>query len=371
MSLSRRTLLRSGAFSVVAGTLGCAVFGGAGGDKDLLTRRKEPYNGEPPLPVLDDDWTTPFNRFFVRSHGAIPDVQPGPYLLTIEGHVERVQQFSLEDLERFKKTAAPVTIQCAENRSGELARMKRIEGIPWDAGAIGTAEWRGVRLADLLKRAGVKAGARHVWFDGLDAVTLPDRQTVYGSELPLERAMRPENLVALEMNGAPLSRDHGYPARLVAAGCVGARSVKWLGRIVVAEKRSENVFAAREYREAEPILDHPLNSAICRPRPGEIVKEGKLAVRGYAVPPGVPGAAIAGVEVSPDGGATWVAARLTEKEAPFAWRLWTAEVEVASGARTLIARATDSAGGKQPERPAWNPKGYLCSGWHQVPVTVV
>jgi sulfite oxidase len=370
MSFSRRELLRAGAASVVAGSLGCAIFGGEGGSKDLIVRQKEPFNGEPHLGELDNDWTTAYSRFFVRSHGTMPDVQPGAYLQTIEGQVDHVQQFTLEDLGRFHKVSVPVTIQCAENRKGELARIKPLDGIPWDAGAVGTAEWRGIPLAELLRRAGPRQGARFVWFEGLDAVTLPDRQTVYGSELPLERAMRPENLIAMEMNGAPLMREHGYPARLVAPGCIGSRSVKWLGRIVVSEKRSENVFAAGDVRESEPILDHPLNSAICRPRTGEIVKAGKLKVWGYAVPPGAPGGALAGVEVSPDGGATWAAARLTKKESPFAWRLWGAEVDVAAGMRTLVVRATDSAGGRQPERPTWNSKGYLCNNWHRVPIIV-
>lgn len=372
MDLSRRDLLRGGAASVVAGSLGCAIFGASAG-KDLATRQKEPFNAEPPLQGLDDDWTTPFERFFVRSHGTIPDVQPGGYLLTVEGHVERVLQLSLQDLDQLPKISGPATIQCAENRKGELAREKSLEGIPWDAGAIGTAEWRGPRLADLIQRARPRPGARHVWFEGLDAVTLLDRQTVFGAELPLERVLRPENLIAMEMNGAPLSREHGYPARVVAPGTIGARCVKWLGRIVVTEKRSENWFAARDYRTpdgSEPIVDHPLNSAICRPRPGETVKAGKVTVRGYAVASGTPGTRVAGVEVSPDGGATWTAAKLTEKEEPHCWRLWSADVEVAAGTPTLLVRATDSAGGRQPERPVWNPKGYLCNGWHRVPITV-
>lgn len=369
MPLTRREVLQAGAASIAAGLAGCAVFGRDGG-KDLLVRQKEPFNGEPELTELDNEWITPVERFFVRTHGAVPDLSPAGYLLTIEGHVDRVQQFRLEDLQRFPRASASVTIQCAENRKGELARIKSLPGIPWDAGAIGTAEWSGVPLADLLQRAGVRPEARYVWFEGLDAVTLPDRQTVFGSELPLERAMGPGNLVALDMNGAPLAREHGYPARLVAPGCIGARSVKWLGRIVVAEKRSENHFTARDFQGTEPIVDQPLNSAICRPRPGETRSAGKLAIRGYAVPSGAPGAAIAKVEVSVDGGATWVAARITKREAPSAWRFWGADLDVEAGERTLVVRAEDTTGARQPERPAWNPKGYLCNAWHRVPITV-
>jgi sulfite oxidase len=369
MPFSRRDLLRIGGASVAASSMGCAIFGSSGG-KELVTRQKEPFNGEPPLPSLVDDRVTPYERFFVRSHGTTPDIPPASYLLSVEGHVDRVQQYTLEDLQRMKRETAAVTIQCAENRKGELAQIKAVEGFLWDAGAIGNAEWSGIPLGKILERARVRSTARFVWFEGLDAVTLPDRQTVFGSELPIERAMTPGNLIALDMNGAPLSREHGYPARLVAPGCIGARSVKWLGRIVVAEKRSENVFAAAEYRNPEPIVDHPLNSAICRPRPGETLKAGKIEVQGYAVAPGAPGGSVGSVEVSPDGGATWVRARLSGQEEAFVWRLWVVQLEVAAGDRTLVVRATDGAGARQPERPAWNPKGYGCNGWHRVPVSV-
>jgi len=368
MSLSRRDLLRTAGASLLATSTGCAIFA-PDSSKDLITRRKEPLNAEPPLPALDDDWVTPYSRFFVRCHGSIPDLQPGNYLLTIEGHVERVVQLSLQDLERFRRVTAPVTIQCAENRRGELAQIKPLDGLAWEGGAIGTAEWGGIPLAELLQRAGIRPGARFVWFEGLDAVTLPDRQSVFGSELPLDRAMRPENLVALEMNGAPLPREHGYPARLVAPGAIGARSVKWLGRIVVAEKKSENLFAARDYlvEGGGPILDQPLNSVICRPRAGQSVSAGKLAMSGYAI---APGGSPSGVEVSPDDGATWVSAKMGERKAPFGWRLWSAEVDVSAGSRMLIVRATDAGSGRQPERSVWNPKGYGCNGWHRVPITV-
>ncbi|RPH43681.1 MAG: hypothetical protein EHM91_08600, partial [Planctomycetota bacterium] len=199
--------------------------------------------------------------------------------------------------------------------------------------------------------------------------------------VPIERAMRPETIIAVEMNGRPLTYEHGYPARAIVPGCVGARSVKWLGRIVVAEGPSPNYFVSRGYKllsldtdpkpeEGEPLIEAPLNSAIGRPLAAQTVPAGKLIVAGYAVPPGTPGVTVASVEVSPDGGAQWVPAKLTGPEAPFAWRLWTAEVEVASGPRTLVVRATDSKGGRQPERPTPNLDGLAGNGWHRVPITV-
>jgi hypothetical protein len=169
-----------------------------------------------------------------------------------------VHQLTLEDLLRFRRTVAPVTIQCSENRKGELARIKPLEGFPGDAGAVGNAEWSGVPLAELLRRAAPRPGARFVWFEGLDAVTLPDRQSVFGSELPLERAMRPDNLVALDMNGAPLS------ARARLSGAAGGAGVhrEPLGEMAGThrtspERRSDNVFSAADRQENELVVDQP------------------------------------------------------------------------------------------------------------------
>src|SRR5262245_11801168 len=117
MRLTRRDLLRIGGGSLVAGSTGCAMFGRHGaGTKPPSTREKEPFNGEPDLDDLVEEWDTPFSHFYVRSHGAAPEIQPGGYLLTISGHVERVIQLSLQDFERIPRVSAPVTIQCEENR---------------------------------------------------------------------------------------------------------------------------------------------------------------------------------------------------------------------------------------------------------------
>jgi sulfite oxidase len=382
--LNRREILKGAAASLLLGPGGCSIFGGEGGGKDLFTRQEHPFNAEPRLDRLVESWITPFSRFYVRSHGEIPDIDGAGYTLVIEGLVNETVRLSLEELRKLPKVKVPATLQCAGNRRSEHSAVKPVAGVAWDAGAIGTAEWRGVRLSELLQKAGLKPSAKHVWFDGLDTVTMKDRQTLFGGGVPLEKALRPETIVALEMNGEPLSREHGYPARTVVPGYIGARSVKWLGRIVVADRSSDNNFVARDYKlfppeaapetvkpaDFEPIYENVLSSAICRPLAGQTLKAGRIQVSGYAVPPGAPGVAVAGVEVSADGGATWVSARLDPKEAPFAWKLWTVEVDAAAGARTLVARAKDTKGGMQPERAPWNFKGYLCNGWHRVPVTV-
>jgi sulfite oxidase len=384
INFTRRDILRGAGASLLLGAAGCSIFGRGGSGKDLLTRQETPFNAEPSLERLVRSWITPFPSFYVRNHGTMPSVDPAAYKLTIEGLVAHPMSFTLEQLQRMDQVTVPATLQCAGNRRSEQNLVKPVSGVLWNAGAISTAEWKGVRLAELLERAGAKPPAKYVWFEGRDAVTLKDRQTLFGGQVPIEKATRPETIVALEMNGSPLSREHGFPARTIVPGYIGARSVKWLGRIVVSEGKSDNNFVARDYKlfppeatpdtvrpqDFDPIYDNSLNSAICEPLAGQTVDAGKLRVRGYALPPGAVGAAIATVEVSPDGGATWVPAKLEGKDAPFSWKLWSAEVELAAGMRTLVVRATDSKGQTQPERAAWNFKGYLYNGWHRVPITV-
>src|SRR4030095_7962936 len=103
-------------------------------------------------------------------------------------------------------------------------------------------------LADLLKKAGLGSGAKHLWFEGLDTVTLKDKPSAFGGGGPIEKAMRPETLVALEMNGRALSREHGFPARTIVPGYIGARSVKWLGKIVVSARPADNNIRSEDYQ---------------------------------------------------------------------------------------------------------------------------
>jgi sulfite oxidase len=386
MDQSRREFLRvaglAGASLIAAGA-GCTVAGPVSDQEvDLLTRQESPLNAEPRLDHLTDSWRTPTPHFYIRRHGTRPDVDPGPYHLTIEGLVERPITLALEDLEALPGVSVTATLQCAGNRRLEHSRVKPVAGVQWDAGAIGTAGWRGPRLADLLRKAGVKPGASHLWFEGLDTVALKDRATAFGGGIPLEKAMRPETILALEMNGRPLSREHGYPVRTIVPGFIGARSVKWLHRITVSDRPSENNFVARDYKlfppEATPesvkpeaygpIYEMVLGSAICSPRVGDRVKPGRITVQGYAVPPGEPGATVARVEVSPDAGKSWTNARFWGERSEFAWQLWEADVTVPAGASTLVVRATDSRGRTQPERAAWNFKGYLNDSWHRVDI---
>lgn len=384
MMLTRRDLLKAAGAAGLLGASGCSLLAPQSNTKDLIQRQDFPFNAEPRLDRLTASWVTPYRYFYVRSHGTVPDVRPEAYGLIVEGLVERPLQLRLEDLAKFDQAVVPATMQCAGNRRAEHSRLKTVGGVQWDAGAIGTAEWRGVKLADLLNKAGLKPAAKHVWFEGKDTVTMKDRQTLFGGGVPLAKAMQPECLIATEMNDLPLAREHGYPARTVIPGYIGARSVKWLGRIIVSDQPSTNNFVARDYKlfppEAtaetvkpenfEPIYEFVLASAICSPVVGATLSAGKTVVSGYAIPPGAPGVGIQTVQVSGDGGATWTSAELTGRDAPYCWRLWKATLDLGAGTPTLVARAIDTQGQLQPEKAPWNFKGYLYNGWHRVPVTV-
>ncbi len=383
--LSRRRFLEAAGASALAAAWGCR--GGPEAPSDevaaLIVRQESPFNAEPPLGKLVESWVTPLPRFYIRRHGAVPRIDAAAYELRVEGLVERPLRLALGDLrDRFDRAAVTATLQCAGNRRGEHSRVKKVGGVQWDAGAIGNAEWAGPRLGDLLKKAGLKPGAKHVRFRSLDRCTVPAGTFEFGASIPLEKALAPETLVAVEMNGRPLSPEHGFPARTVVPGYLGARSVKWLGDIEVSDRPSENFFHARDYKlfppdvgpetakwdQAEPLGELPTNSAICSPSTGETLRAGIARVRGYAI--AIAGRSIARVEVSADGGKTWGEARLSASSAAFAWRLWEVEVRLEAGPAVLAARAWDSSGAVQPEKVDWNFKGYLYNAWHRVPVTV-
>lgn len=341
-----------------------------------------PRNAEPLPDRLISAWQTPTSQFFIRSHGLNPQIDLTSYRLQVEGLVERPLSLSLQELtERFAQASVTCTLTCAGNRRREFSRLKPVSGVQWREGAIGNAVWSGVRLDDVLKAAGVRPEARHVWFDGLDQVQEGDRSFPFGGSIPLSRVFETNSagvgvLLATQMNGGPLPADHGHPLRSIVPGYIGARSVKWLGRIVVSDRPSPNHFVDDVYKileadtpqqrdEAIPIYRYPVNSAICT---AEWIDAEQSAIRvaGYALPAGTAGAGIVQVEVSGNGGRTWQTAELGSDDHPYCWRLWSARLSMPLRSTTVFVRAMDSLGHLQPPVIAWNPKGYLYNSWHSV-----
>jgi sulfite oxidase len=357
-------------------------------NNQLITRQESPFNAEPVLDRLVDTWITPHELFFVRSHGAVPQIDAAAFRLRIEGLVEKPQTFSIAELrERFPFTAATATLTCAGNRRDEFSAEKQIAGVQWNVGAIGHAQWAGVKLSDVLKSVGVKPDAKYVWLEGQDEIVdmATSMKSPFGGSITLERALAdsriaPGALLATSMNDRPLTAEHGAPLRLLVPGYIGARSVKWLHKLVVSDQPSPNRFIARDYkllyegtddeiRTAGPILTYALNSAITAPKPGATIAGERVAVRGYALASGEQGRQIARVEVSGDGGANWQLAQFTGPRRDFSWVTWGTTVPISGEKPTLIVRATDTAGEEQPEHAKWNVKGYMNNGWHRVTVS--
>ena len=352
---------------------------------DLIVRAQTPFNAEPQLNRLVEDYLTPVDQFFVRSHAPVPRTDLETFRLTVEGLVHRPLALSVAEIrDRFRAHEVTATLTCAGNRRSEHAAVQPMGGLQWDAGAISTTTWTGASLADLLAAAGVREGAKHVWFQGRDQVQEKDGSLgTFDGSIPLERLQQVDPatmpLVAYGMGGRALTPDHGFPLRTVVPGYVGARSVKWLGRIVVSDRLSANRFVATDYKivpqdtpaafaAAEPIYSWATNAAICSPGAHATLAPGRTTVRGYALAAGLPGCRIETVELSLDGGRHWTKASLGAAQAGFNWVLWSADVQLPPGSSELVCRATDSRGFTMPERVAWNARGYQFNAWHRVPV---
>jgi len=355
-----------------------------GKDPRYHVRQEEPFNGGPHLSALREQSLTPTELFFVRNHGGVPEVDPAAYRLQVTGLVRRPLTLSLDDLRRFPVERVTATLQCAGNRRTDMAAVRPIPGeLPWQEEAVGNAFWTGVPLACLLAEAEPLPEARHTAFTGLDDTERHGHRFHFGGSIPIEKARGHEVLLATEMNGRPLPPVHGFPMRAVVPGYIGARSVKWLSEIRLQEGPSDNYFQAKAYRLFPPGMDHTnvvweqgemlgpmqLNSVICLPEDGARVPPGILRVKGYATAPD--GRQIERVELSGDGGRSWVQCEILGDRSPYAWRFFRGAVGLLAGEHELVVRAWDTAGETQPEDPAgiWNFKGYMSNAWHRVKVT--
>ncbi|XP_062059479.1 sulfite oxidase, mitochondrial isoform X2 [Lepus europaeus] len=358
----------------------------------LKVNSQRPFNAEPPPELLTENYITPNPLFFTRNHLPVPNLDPDTYRLHVVGAPGGQSLcLSLDDLRKFPKHEVTVTLQCAGNRRSEMSQVKEVKGLEWRTGAISTARWAGARLCDVLVQAGhqLSEAEAHVCFEGLDS---DPTGTAYGASIPLARALDPaaEVLLAYEMNGEPLPRDHGFPVRVVVPGVVGARHVKWLGRVSVEPEESGSHWQRRDYKGFSPSVDWdtvdfdsapsiqelPVQSAITEPRAGETVESGEVTVKGYAWSGG--GRAVIRVDVSLDGGLTWQAAELYgEEQCPrkaWAWRLWQLQAPVPAGQKELhiVCKAVDESYNVQPDTvaPIWNLRGVLSNAWHHVHVRV-
>lgn len=349
---------------------------------NLILRTARPLNAETPLSLLGASWITPQPLFFIRTHGDVPVLDAVTHRVRIRGRVRKPLDLGLDDLRRsFPECRIAATLLCAGNRRDELNAVDTVAGTTWHQGAVGNAEWIGVRLADLLEHAGVDRADLHVAFASADTVVAGGMTTSFGASIPLQKALAPEVLIAYAMNDEPLSPEHGFPLRVVVPGYIGARSVKWLTEIRVQDCPSDNYFQQNDYRLLPVGLDQddadvgagvmlgeiPVNSAILSHLDGSEVAVGPSRIQGYAVAGS--GRTVGRVDISVDGGATWQKAEL-DRTSCWTWTLWKANAVFPPGSAEVVVRAWDSAAQTQPERleTVWNSKGYMNNAWHRISV---
>ena len=325
-------------------------------------------------------WLTPVPHFFVRNHMFEPtELDPHDWLLSIGGEVEKPITLNLTELSKIETHSVINTLECAGNGRG--MQRPQVPGIQWGKGAVGTARFSGPRLRDVLQRAGVKPTGKHVMFRGLDEV--PGKVPPFIRSIPIEKALDADTIIATHMNGSPLPKHHGFPARALVPGWIGAASCKWLTEIKVLEAEFVGNFMSPGYRlpnqpvqpgetvkpeDTHPVTALSVKSVIAGPSDGANLRAGNVRVHGAAW---AGEADIEKVEISTDGGATWIPAKLGHDQAHYAWRLWAYDWKPAkTGDYTLLSRATDSQGRTQPSAAVWNPSGYLYNAIDQVKVHV-
>lgn len=334
-----------------------------------------PQNLATPLEYFDRA-ITPNSVFFVRSHFGPPALDRARKA-TIDGMVTTSLVLGVEELRAsFPEVTVTAVLQCAGN--GRALHKPRVPGVQWIHGAMGQATFTGVRLKDVLAKAGISKDALHVRISGADA---PPKPTVpaFIRSLPIERAMDPTTLIAYRMNGEELTHAHGAPLRLVVPGWAGDHWVKWLTSVRAQKEEENGFFMKTAYRmptepvepgatvppeKMKPATTFPVKSIIARPSAGEKRPLGPQEVVGIAFSGASP---IASVEVSIDGGKTFAKATLegeggVGRAQVFRYRFDKKE----PGRVKAIARAKDKKGNEQPESPAWNPSGYFWNGWHAV-----
>jgi DMSO/TMAO reductase YedYZ molybdopterin-dependent catalytic subunit len=343
----------------------------------LIVHRAHPLNCETSIPALIGGVVMPNAHFYVRNHFQIPILDPATFRLTVGGLVERPLSLSLRDLHNMPSQTLVATLECAGN--GRTKFQPAIEGEKWDLGAVSTAEWTGVPLAEVLDRAGMQTGTREVLFRGADGGIVEGHSEPIRFERSLElgSARNPNLLLAYAMNGEPLPVQHGYPVRLVVPDWYAVASVKWLTEIKLIDQPFAGFYQSDKYwyewgRDSqavrEPVTLQRVRALITEPAPGQEVRCGELAIRGVAWSGAAP---IAHVEIRVGGG-SWQETHLVSERKRHSWQWWELITRVHEpGVVALRARATDLAGRTQPEFAEWNRMGYGNNAIHEVPVQMV
>lgn len=275
--------------------------------------------------------------------------------------------------------------------------IKPVKGLSWGIAAIGNATWTGVLLRDVLQKVNIKDSIEseynHIQFEGMD---FDVTGKTYGASIPIWKGLdkRGDVLLAYEMNGVPIPKDHGFPIRVIVPGVVGARNVKWLSKIIISKEESDSHWQQNDYKGFSPSVDWdtvdfskspaiqelPVISAICKPQDGDKVDviDGKITVKGYAWSGG--GQKIVRVDVTADAGKTWHVATFDHQDSAlppkhWSWTLWKVEIPVNKHQETveIWAKAVDSSYNSQPEHfeNIWNLRGVLSNAYHKIKLNLL
>jgi DMSO/TMAO reductase YedYZ molybdopterin-dependent catalytic subunit len=334
---------------------------------------EKPLNAETPIPSLRS-WITANSVFFDRNQGEIPDnISLTDWQLLVEGEVEIPRPVSFEQIIRMPKAIAAVTLECSGN--GRSLLREKASGNPWTIGGVSNAVWGGVWLRDVLKPCRLTPKAKYVAFEGLDR-PLGSAGVKFVRSIPIDKAMT-STLLAYEMNGEPLPMKHGFPLRALALGWTGANCIKWLCRIILMERPYEGFYMDKVYRvfgkgqdpkSGTVVTGMKLKSIVTQPLRDETLAAGPITILGAAY---AGEAEVRTVEVSMDGGKTWTEAEFLGPHERFAWRQWQYAWEAKeAGEFTILSRATDAAGRRQPMTAEWNFLGYGNNGIQEHAVTV-
>jgi DMSO/TMAO reductase YedYZ molybdopterin-dependent catalytic subunit len=324
--------------------------------------KTDPYNAETAADELGAA-VTPTAAHYVRSNFDLPVLDRDRYRLAIDGDVRQAQHLDLQALAQLPTVETRVTMECAGN--DRLGMRPIPAGEPWASGAVATATWGGVRLADVLALAQPLEGTCEVIVTGADRGPRDDALTPgpipFARGVPLEVAMHPDTLLALTMNGAPLPVAHGAPVRLVVPGWYGMANVKWVVGLTLARASFTGYFQQQRYVYDEtggirPVTRMRVKSMVTAPVDGATVPLGAITVRGWAWSGE---GRITRVELGCGGGDDWQDAVLGEPAGAHAWTPWQAtRVVDRPGRLVLRSRATDESGATQPDVAPWNRLGY-------------
>jgi DMSO/TMAO reductase YedYZ molybdopterin-dependent catalytic subunit len=359
-----------------------------GKDGKLAVLGDRPLVAETPEHLLDDE-TTPTEKFYIRNNGQIPEETKNPdaWKFVVDGEVHKPLELTLGELKsRYKPVTRRFVLECGGN--GRSGFNPPARGNQWTNGGIGCAEWTGVRLADVLKAAGLKPSAAYTAHYSADLHLSGDaNRPTLSRGVRIAKAMDQDSLIVWEMNGRPLPNIHGGPVRLLYPGWAGSASQKWLTRIWIRDKEHDGPGMTEfSYRvpikpmvpgdKGDPknfrILESmPVRSIITSPMNGTKLASGSREIK-------LRGASWAGddtvrrVDLSIDFGATWQKATLGKPRNKYDWQRWTANLKLPSdGYFEIWSRAIDSRGRMQPHLAGfWNPQGYGGNAMHRIAVLV-